>query len=337
MGPRRIARVHFGLITLGVIWFSSAPCSRGEVHLVRPDGSGDFPTILAAVNASESGDEILLGDGTFTGDENLNILVEYKALTIRSESGNASLCIIDCSTGTEEFRRAFYLRYTGTQEPVIEGVTIANGDADIGAGIGVWLSSPRIRNCVFLGNTGEGSGALHLQESLAVVEGCLFVKNVATTFAGGAIWCGANSAITVSGCTFWENAATGLGPGGGIASRIDSSVTIENCIIAESTAGEGVHCDETSTVTISCSNVFGNSGGDWVGCLQDQLGLNGNISADPLFCDPTVGDFTIRQNSPCAPKSSVCGLMGALPVGCEALTIEPSSWGRIKAGYRGSE
>jgi hypothetical protein len=65
--------------------------------------------------------------------------------------------------------------------------------------------------------------------------------------------------------------------------------------------------------------VYGNAGGDWVGCIADQYGVNGNFSADPLFCDPTHDDFTLAATSPCAPENSPgeCGLIGAWPVGCE--------------------
>ncbi len=175
---------------------------------------------------------------------------------------------------------------------------------------------------------------MHLQESAAVVENCVIVDNTASTYPGGGIICNTDSFVRVSGCTFVRNAAMGLGPGGGIACWYSSTVIIENSIIANSTQGEGVHCDETSIATITCSNVFGNAGGDWIGCLEGQLGVNGNISADPIFCDPTLLDFTIREDSPCAPEYSACGLIGALPVGCEALSIQPSSWGKIKARYR---
>ena len=37
---------------------------------VLPDGSGEAPTIQAAVDSADDGDTISLGDGTFTGDGN---------------------------------------------------------------------------------------------------------------------------------------------------------------------------------------------------------------------------------------------------------------------------
>jgi hypothetical protein len=34
-----------------------------------------------------------------------------------------------------------------------------------------------------------------------------------------------------------------------------------------------------------------------------------NIDADPLFCDPDVGDYRLQENSPCI--KATCGAMGA--------------------------
>jgi hypothetical protein len=65
--------------------------------------------------------------------------------------------------------------------------------------------------------------------------------------------------------------------------------------------------------------MWGNAGGDYVGVLAGLEGLGGNISADPLFCNPDAMPLSIRSDSPCAPYSPAhpdCGLTGASPVGC---------------------
>jgi hypothetical protein len=73
----------------------------------------------------------------------------------------------------------------------------------------------------------------------------------------------------------------------------------------------------TPTVSISCTNIYGNHGGDWVGVIATQANANGNFSSNPLFCDTTAGDFHLQSNSPCAPANNSCGvLIGALPVAC---------------------
>jgi hypothetical protein len=50
------------------------------------------------------------------------------------------------------------------------------------------------------------------------------------------------------------------------------------------------------------------------------VGHAGNISSDPLFCDPSLGDFRLQPQSPCAPNPP-CGLKGPFPVGCSQGTV----------------
>jgi hypothetical protein len=54
-----------------------------------------------------------------------------------------------------------------------------------------------------------------------------------------------------------------------------------------------------------------------VGCIAGQVGINGNFSLDPLFCDTASSDFSLFVLSPCAPANNSCGvLIGALDDGC---------------------
>jgi hypothetical protein len=96
-------------------------------HIVKPDGTGDFPTIQVAIDAAGNGDTILLADGVFTGDGNRDIEYRGKVITVRSQSGNPEECIIDCGGTAEEFHRGFYFMSFETPDATLEGVTIRNG------------------------------------------------------------------------------------------------------------------------------------------------------------------------------------------------------------------
>ena len=97
---------------------------------VKPDSTGDVPTIQVAVDsAAAQGDTVLLANGTFTGAGNRQVDCLDKALTIISESGDPDLCLIDCggvSTCFEELA-AFYFRSSDNGTPRLEGVTITRG------------------------------------------------------------------------------------------------------------------------------------------------------------------------------------------------------------------
>jgi pectin methylesterase-like acyl-CoA thioesterase len=79
----------------------------GTIYVISPDGLGDYPTIQAAVNAATDGDIIELTDGTFTGDGNRDIAVPSRPITIRSQSGNCTDCVIDCQGNARAEHRDF--------------------------------------------------------------------------------------------------------------------------------------------------------------------------------------------------------------------------------------
>lgn len=126
-----------------------------------------------------------------------------------------------------------------------------------------------------------------------------------------------NSNLTLRGCTLFGNLAL---EGGGISSY--GNVTVENSIIAFSGGGGAVACS-SAPPQFSCSDLFGNVGGDWTACVEDQLGINGNISKDPLFCNAPNHVFTLNVSSPCATENSPgdCGQIGAWPVACGVTSV----------------
>lgn len=109
-------------------------------------------------------------------------------------------------------------------------------------------------------------------------------------------------------------------------------VAITNSILAFGIGAEAVYCDQMPT-TLSCCDIYGNEGGDWVGYIAGQYGVTGNISADPLFCDPGGGDLMLDCSSPCAPFSPPnpeCDLIGAWEVGCGGTPEFEVTWGGLK-------
>ena len=56
-----------------------------DTYIVKPDGSGDYPDIQAAVRATSDGDTVLLASGTFIGPGNRDVDYLGKQITIRSQ------------------------------------------------------------------------------------------------------------------------------------------------------------------------------------------------------------------------------------------------------------
>jgi predicted outer membrane repeat protein len=219
----------------------------------------------------------------------------------------------------------------------------------LGGGLS-WEGSIDATDCVFRDNTcnmGHG-GAIHYsgasQSDFLTLAGCVFERNCSddegSALAVMSYWSEVNAAVSISRCTFVGNGACVDGlDGSTLCLATAGDITMENTLVAYGTAGGGL-CPTTVTPTLTCCDIYGNEGGDWVGTIESQLGVNGNISADPLFCDMLGGDFRLETCSPCLPGNHPdgydCGVpIGAYCSGCPCgATAEPTTWGAIKAMYR---
>jgi hypothetical protein len=134
----------------------------------------------------------------------------------------------------------------------------------------------------------------------------------------------------VRSSTFFGNRAS---DGAGLHQAL-GALTVENTIIAASLQGGAFACSQPVDPIIRCSDFHGNVGGNWISCATGFLGVGGNVSADPLFCDPSGGNFRLNEGSPCAPEhSGGCELIGAWPVDCGATPVEPTTWGALKHAF----
>jgi predicted outer membrane repeat protein len=184
-------------------------------------------------------------------------------------------------------------QWTGTATATISSTKLSRNSSGRGGGIYVSVSSggtTDLADCVVEENSAaEGGGGIYVRwyEGEINIGGCTLVGNTASVCSG-----------------LWIE---------------DGPVEVTNSIVAFGIAGDGIHCGGSGIALLSCTDVYGNEGGDWVGCIADQFGINGNLSADPLFCNPLASDYTLAETSPCAPEHSPagCGLIGALPVGCD--------------------
>ena len=453
----RGGRLGRGTVGIAVSSLAVALLARASatVHLVRPDGTGNYPTIQAAIGAAAPGDTIALADGRFAGDGNRDLDFSGKELVVHSVSGNPGACVLDCGGSESDPHHAFRFDSGDTPTSTLEGISIVNGWAYSGGAIRCDGAAPTIRNCVFQSNSADDQGgaiwirqaspsiedcvfrddssvtyggAICLEYSNAVIMRCEFAENSSwrgggvecrappgsgyscqlitcsfrgnqatlggalevegtdvratrcdfsdntaelrggaiglyssltschvtacsltgnqsqfggaisashgeayldsctvaangATLHGGAIWLWYSS-LWVSSSTISENVAP-LGAGISISYLYHDSVVLGNSMLVLGQGGEALYWDGTGSggsIELTCCDVYGNEGGDWVGHIADQYGIRGNISLPPLFCGDAnpAEPYTLRSDSPCAPGFNPdCGLIGAWPVGCD--------------------
>jgi len=322
---------------------------------VQPDGSGDFPTIQDAIDAASEGDEIVLGDGIYRGEGNRDITFEGKNLVVRSASDDPTTCILDVEGSSGSPHRGFLFYRGEGPDALLSGVTVTNGFAPPdppsiphGGAIGthggaVWclFASPTIENCHFLDSEATWAGGVHLTESSSLMRNCTVAGNYGSRNTGGV---GAfRSAPTLEYLTVYNNSTAGRGAG---VSANQSTVVWRNCTIVDNTginavwiindavaslsntiiafnSFRAIECPGGGSAVLECCDIYGNST-DYADCFEGQLGQNGNISADPLFCAPQIRDYGLAADSPCAPATEPnpeCPLIGALGISCGPIPI----------------
>lgn len=304
----RSADIHGNWSVLSNTLAVEVRAASATLH-VYPDRHGTYPTIQDAVYSAVAGDVIQLADGIYGGSGNETVSYLGKALLVASESDDPSLCIIDCGSTMG----GVFFGYGETQAAELRGVTIQDVCLDLyGAwgGITCCHTSPTLRNLIVKecrSLQGTGCSGLYCDEGSApVVIDCTFMENT-----GYGAWIYVTAQFVR--CTFADNER------GGVYCGLSPGPLLDRCISAFN-AGPAIFCDYSSysgeygAAQLICCDLYGNDGGDWVKCIEEQLGLEGNISRDPLFTDLSNGDLTLAPESPCAPDSSACGQIGAWPV-----------------------
>lgn len=117
--------------------------------------------------------------------------------------------------------------------------------------------------------------------------------------------------VTVTGAGMVPDDSTGIVVAGG------SHLVLTRGIVAGN-RGYGIHCRAGGTAQVSCSDLFGNSSGNYEG-TPDATGSAGNLAVDPLFCSTPDLDFHLQAGSPL--RAAACGAMGAFAdEGCRPLS-----------------
>lgn len=257
--------------------------SSADTYVVNPDGTGDFPTIQAAIEAVVDGDVIELRDGTFTGDGNRDLDFLGKAITVRSQGGSADGCVIDCQGSAADPHQGFYINTTAEPGAVLADLTIRAGYAHYGGGAFCYGSSPTITGCIFADCEADiEGGGLSARSGSPTVTACVFAENWAASHGGGACCHGSDAIFT--DCQFSANSSA-YG-GGAFGSLGGSEPVLTGCTFSANTAqalGGGVYCLGASPVLREC--IF-----------------SGNVSQEcggGFYCresSPTLGECTFHEN-----------------------------------------
>ena len=240
------------------------------------DGSAEHPfdAIQEGINAAAAGDEVVLADGIYTGFGNKELDYGGKDITVRSASGHADACVIDC----QEEGRGFDFHSGETAAAVLAGVTIRSGSADPvtlqGGGISCRNNSnPTINDCIINENFAYGAGAgIFCEDSSPTLNDCSVSDNYMGMGYGGGLACW-NGHPTLNRCNIDGNSYCGV-------NLWDQSNAMFNDCSISMNYGSGVYCIQSSPTFINCT--ITNNRGDVGGGVQCD-------NSSPVFDNCTIG------------------------------------------------
>ena len=300
----KICRWHICIMTvIGWLWLSMSTFAA-TIHVPE-----DQPTIQLGIDAAENGDTVLVSDGIYTGEGNVNISFKGKQITVKSRNG-AETTIIDCQETPNA--RGFAFENKETHTSVLDGFTIKNGVHDLGGGIYCHTASPTIQNCVITQNQGtatrfrgQSAGGIYGTDTTVHIIDCTVTQNqgCGVVFEGERAWTfNTLQSTTLANCTISENTNSGVicqdlapvtikdctvlqnGGRGIVSTFFTRGISITHCRIAQNTGG-GIECSEESFARIE-------------DCIIIQ---NRAVHGGGIYCSPTseirVSGCIIAQNT----------------------------------------
>jgi hypothetical protein len=227
--------------------------TNAATFTVALDGTGDFNTIQAALDATAEGDIVEVADGLYTGEGNYNLMFPSWTITLRSANGPEN-CIIDGVNhdsgadmtfgGTIEGFQIIRTRNASGALICANGAFVINciiKDNDI-RGITFGQGLTHIRGCDISNNTAIGDGGgiscdFCLSTAHVIVEDCVISNNTAGSYGGAfdaRVSFGNPGSATFRNCRIFGNHADR--EGGGLNINV-WDVNVYDTIISQNTAG----------------------------------------------------------------------------------------------------
>ena len=327
MVPIRKRAALTAFFLLSVVFWSEKSCA--ELWKVP----NDHLTIQEAVDASNSGDTIVVASGTYHLHSG-NIVIDKERVTLKSSFGPESAVlkgrgdqpIITFEENCKATVRGFTITHLDETEgeslkgggiycgkasaPAIIDCIIVDNRAIMGGGIYCdEMASPKMVNVRLMNNNAKVSGGgVFAFKAFPDVVRSRFVGNHAANTGGG--FHAYKGAPRIRNSVVWKNVALS---GGGISCDESLCSLVNNTIVKNRAAsyGGGVLVDGGATKIVNniiwenADDLYSESFGtasrpDHTNISDgDFLRVNGNLSKEPLFVDPENGNFRLSPQSPC--------------------------------------
>ncbi|MBC8094824.1 MAG: right-handed parallel beta-helix repeat-containing protein, partial [Akkermansiaceae bacterium] len=330
-------------IFMSVIWLAYLASASAVERFVPYGGTLNYSNIQAAVTASQAGDIVRVQPGTYSAFTFRNVDITVTSIapgdsnvvqtTIIQGDGTRSTVSFAVGQTTNTLFTGFTVRggggtvyltsylvgggiYCLQSSPRIVGNIIEENHLpmgstnlfSLGGAISCWEASPRIERNIIRNNSADFGGAILSLAGKPLIQDNWFYTNSAS--AGAVAYL--SDTGTFLNNTLWENLPDNL--------YVDSTTLVANNIIANSSIATGMTVfggsgdlpwfqnndvwEESGTQI----QLFIESGTNFVAIATNLTGVNGNISADPLFVNATNADLNLFMTSPCINAGDFIGL-----------------------------
>jgi len=185
---------------------------------------------------------------------------------------------------------------TATQ---ITNNTIQGNSFSFGGGISLnACGAPTISGNTISGNTASSSGGgLDMVNQIQLTLTQNRITGNSAPAGGGISWSVATTGSQLLNNTIADNSSA-QGSGVNISGGTNLVTFVNNAIVASS-GQTAILCSGTSSTVFHNNDVYAPAGTTYGGTCVSQTGVNGNISANPLFA---VGTYYLQAGSPCIDK-----------------------------------
>jgi uncharacterized repeat protein (TIGR01451 family) len=310
-------------------WTTQGPASstvinatgKGDsaIHVNRASPTIDNFTITGGSGQYHAANNRTRGGGIYITGDNIHPIISDNVIQSNQAEEGGGICIDQWPSGvgsppqilrntirdntavrthsTSGWGGGFSLVITSA---IIQDNTISDNIAYWGGGFLMWHSAPTIENNTISGNQALGvegvGGAFFIEESSVFIKNNVIASNVAQRYGDGIyikIPYGPHQPQIVNN-TIVANKYSDSGTHEGILVRDNISPIIRNNIVALN--GYGIRrYNGTVNPVMSNNDVWGNS----VANYSDLSPGTNDISADPLFANPSGDDYHLQGGSPC--------------------------------------
>ena len=187
------------------------------------------------------------------------------------------------------------LYLVGSSPTLVGNAIIANVAGTDGGGLYLWESNPTLSSNTIVGNRATLGGGLYVRESNPRLASNIVADNQVTTNGSGLY-------VEASSPRLWHTtiARNTGGDGSGLYVTVGvnySTVGLTNTILVSQTVGIVATADNTATLeaTLWGDGAWANTAD--IGGAGTILTGTSNFHSDPLFADPSAGDYHLKDGS----------------------------------------